>query len=91
MVPHVPNIPNGRETPSPWRLLSLHTVVHGRLTVGVERQSCVNVNTTDATTGATALLLPAQNTPYIVYSYERDTLGSEVGCKADCLASQTPS
>ena len=27
---------------------------------------CVNVNTTDATTGATALLLPAQNihTPY---------------------------
>ena len=23
---------------------------------------CVNVNTTDATTGATALLLPAQNT-----------------------------
>ena len=28
----------------------------------VTARSCVNVNTTDATTGATALLLPAQNT-----------------------------
>ena len=31
--------------------------------------ACVNVNTTDATTGATALLLPAQNTRERVLTY----------------------
>jgi hypothetical protein len=33
----------------------------------------VNVNTTDATAGATALLLPAQNT-YTLHDPKRDTL-----------------
>ncbi len=45
---------------------------------------CVNVNTTDATAGATALLLPAQNT-HTLHDPKRDTEharagGFEVAC-----------
>jgi len=35
-------------------------------------RECVNVNTTDATAGATALLLPAQNT-HTLHDPKRDT------------------
>jgi hypothetical protein len=38
----------------------------------VSRVSRVNVNTTDATAGATALLLPAQNT-HTLHDPKRDT------------------
>jgi hypothetical protein len=38
--------------------------------------SCVNVNTTDATTGATALLLPAQNTRVNVNTTDATTNGT---------------
>ena len=39
------------------------------------RVPCVNVNTTDATSGVTALLLPAQNTHSVWYSTGKKTQG----------------
>ena len=39
---------------------------------------CVNVNTTDATAGATALLLPAQNT-HTLHDPKRDTEHARAG------------
>ena len=45
---------------------------------------CVNVNTTDATAGATALLLPAQNT-HTLHDPKRDTEYARAGGVEDGL------
>ncbi len=49
------------------------------------RFSCVNVNTTDATAGATALLLPAQNT-HTLHDPRRDTEHARAGGVEDGLS-----
>ncbi len=46
---------------------------------------CVNVNTTDATAGATALLLPAQNT-HTLHDPKRDTEHARAGGVEDGLS-----
>ena len=50
----------------------------------VVRVWCVNVKTTDATTGATALLLPAQNT-HTLHDPIRDTEHARAGGVEDGL------
>jgi len=48
------------------------------------QKPCVNVNTTDATAGATALLLPAQNT-HTLHDPKRDTEHARAGGVEDGL------
>ena len=56
----------------------LHMYLHGRAAC------CVNVNTTDAKAGATALLLPAQNT-HTLHDPKRDTEYARAGGVEDGL------